>query len=349
VSNTLSDPYLFVAFWTGVGALGLTLALGLQIVILRVMLRRSQRLEQRTIALWRPILSAASAGDIDVSLPKLARKDRIAFLKLWVHLHASMRGAASIGLNAVGKRLDCGGIATRLLEHGNRTESLLAILVLGYLREAAALPLLLRRADEVDGAMSSHAAWALAQIDPAGTAPRLVELAVARDTWSLPLVVMIFQEGGDVFRQELMARIPKLERELLLRALRIAEGLNIMPLPELHETLLCSDDAQIIVAGLRLVAFPQLLPIIRKLSAHADWRVRVQAAKLLGRVGEAQDAELLKQLLADREWWVRYRAAGSLARLPSLPREELISIADGAEDRYAADMIRQVLAEVEAT
>jgi HEAT repeat protein len=74
----------------------------------------------------------------------------------------------------------------------------------------------------------------------------------------------------------------------------------------------------------------------------------VQAAKALGRIGERADTARLVQLLADREWWVRYRAAQALVELPWLKRAELAALASGLEDRYAADMLAQVMAEQDA-
>lgn len=48
MSSTLSDPYLVVAFWTGLGAMGATLLLAAQVVRLRIGLRRAQAMRRRS-------------------------------------------------------------------------------------------------------------------------------------------------------------------------------------------------------------------------------------------------------------------------------------------------------------
>jgi HEAT repeat protein len=87
---------------------------------------------------------------------------------------------------------------------------------------------------------------------------------------------------------------------------------------------------------------------VRALLAHEDWQVRVQAAKALGRIGDRGDTERLVALLADREWWVRYRAAQALVELPWLTRADLDALHAALDDRYAADMLAQVMAEIDA-
>jgi HEAT repeat protein len=74
----------------------------------------------------------------------------------------------------------------------------------------------------------------------------------------------------------------------------------------------------------------------------------VQAAKALGRIGGRADVERLVALLADREWWVRYRAAQALVELPWLKRADLDALRASLEDRFAADMLAQVMAEQDA-
>jgi HEAT repeat protein len=74
----------------------------------------------------------------------------------------------------------------------------------------------------------------------------------------------------------------------------------------------------------------------------------VQAVKALGRIGERADTARLAHLLADREWWVRYRAAQALVELPWLKRADLDALHATLDDRYAADMLAQVMAEQDA-
>jgi HEAT repeat protein len=101
------------------------------------------------------------------------------------------------------------------------------------------------------------------------------------------------------------------------------------------------------VAALRGVLQPDTIDDVRALLAHHDWQVRVQAARALGRIGERADAQQLLALLADPQWWVRYRAAQALVDLPALSRQDCKSMCAALTDRFAADMLAQVLAERE--
>jgi hypothetical protein len=339
-----SDIYLLVAFWTGITALFLTLILAAEIVWLRYKLRRRQRSEQRTIGRWRPVMAAASVGVQTDPLPNLRSWDYLPYLKLWTHLQASMRGEAAEGLNTLARRMQADAIARKLFRKGNRAEGLLANLVAGYLRDAEAWPHLVRRIDSRDGTESIYAAWAMIQINPAQAAPLLIPAAIGRDDWPMSKLVLIMQDGGNAVMTPFVEALDHLGGAGLQRALRIAEGLRVYLHMELHERLLDSDDIDIVISALRVPVPPNLLPRIRALAAHADWRIRLHAARTLGSIGELSDVELLKGLLSDRQWWVRYRAAEALSALPFLTVEQLRALGDACSDPYAGSMVRQVLA-----
>jgi HEAT repeat protein len=143
----------------------------------------------------------------------------------------------------------------------------------------------------------------------------------------------------------LLAMLDKLEPHHLPRLLQVMEGLR-MPLPvgELS-ALLNHEDVEILIAALRIASDPLLRSFVLNLTRHANWRVRMQAARTLGRIGQPNDIVHLIDLLSDREWWVRYRSAQALASLPFLDRTQLTALANAAADRFAGDMLRQVLAE----
>jgi hypothetical protein len=345
VFNTHSDPHLLAAFWTGVGALLLTLALGAQIVILRVSLRRRERRARMVVASWRPILSAAAVGNVPEHLPHLASQDRLTFMKLWVHLHASLRGHASAGLNTIAMRLHCDSFCRTLLEQGRHEESLLATFVLGYMQDRQSQTALQRRIRSKDGIASLHAAWALMLIDPEQAAPDVVALAISRQDWVFSQVVAILRDGGRPCMQALIGQIAELAPYALPKALRIAEGIQATLDDDLHERLMRHASTEIVAMALRLAATSRLLPLVRELAVHTDWNVRVQAAKALGRIGEREDIDILMRLLSDNQWWVRYRAAQALASLPYVNRADLDVLVDRLEDRYGRDMMRQVIAE----
>ena len=342
-----SDPFVTVAVWTGIVALGLTLLLSLQIIQLRVSLRKRERHEARVLARWRPLLNQAIVGERP-SLPALAPNERLAFLRLWVHLQASLRGEATEALNTMARELGADRLARAMLSRGAREERLLAVLVLGHLRDREAWPQLLPLAELSDSAASLTALWALVRVDPDAATGYLTPLFIEREDWALSHVAGILQQAALPTAAVLGRVLPTLPQDRLPRALRIAEALRV-PLPAaVLAGALRSEAVAIVIAGLRSVITPETIEDVRALLAHEDWQVRVQAARALGRIGTRDDAERLSALLADPQWWVRYRAAQALRELPALSRADLEQLRASLTDRFAADMLQQVLAEEEA-
>jgi HEAT repeat protein len=340
-----ADPVLAAAYWTGIGALLLTLLLGAQIIRLRVALRRRERREARALARWRPVLNAAIVGAAPDVLPRLPKSERPHFIKLWVHLQASLRGEAGLALNAVARRLGVDHDARAMLARGPRTERLLATLLLGHLGDRASWDTLRTLAGSPDVTLSLSALWALVRIDPHAAARYLTPLFVARDDWAMSHVAGILKEASAPVAGVLAELLPSLPPERLPRAMRIAEALRIHLPPALLEQALGSADIGLVTAALRVAATPGLRDRVRGLLAHGDWQVRVLAAKALGRIGDASDVERLAGLLGDREWWVRYRAAQAIVDLPWLARAELDALHASLTDRFAADILAQVIAE----
>lgn len=340
---TLPDPIVAAAFWTGVAALLLTLVLSLQIVRLRVALRRGERIEQRAVDKWRPLLLAAIVGE-QPALPAMGKRERLPFLKLWAHLQRSLRGEAREALNAIARQLGMDSAARAMLG-GPRTEQMLAALTLGYLRDREAWPQLQALSALPDRALALTAAWALIHIDPAAAAERIMPQFVDNDDWALPHVAGMLQEASAPAAQVLARLLPALPDARLPRALRMAEALRMQLPPAVLARALASDDIAVVVAALRGVTLPDAIATVRQLLGHAHWQVRVQAARALGRIGAPEDIEALAQLLADPEWWVRYRAAQALVELANLYGEPVDAVRARLSDRFATDMLAQVMAE----
>ena len=341
-----TDIYLQVALWTGIGAMVLTLLVGLQIVWLRLASRRLQRREQAVTLKWRPLLNAAIAGEELGNLPDLAKRDRVLFIKLWLHLQQAVRGEASEGLNGIARRLGCDVDMRTLLAHGNRAERLLATLALGHMRDRESWAALARAAHGADSASSVHALWALVQTDPARSAQEMAPLLLRRDDWPLSQLANILQNARSEWQLVLALALLRVSREELPQALRLVAALRIdLPQAQLRGYL-ASSEAEVVLAALRLSRVPSVLPQVRGHLESTDWRIRLQAVRALGELGDRSDVARLRALLSDPEWWVRYRAAQALTSLPFLSAAELAELSN-AGDRYAADMMAQVAAEKE--
>jgi HEAT repeat protein len=108
------------------------------------------------------------------------------------------------------------------------------------------------------------------------------------------------------------------------------------------------DQPDVTAAALDALWHPEDADLARARLRHEAWHVRLAAVKALGRFGVGPDRAALEERLADANWWVRYRAAQALARLPGMDRAALVALRAAQQDRFAADMLGQVLSETEA-
>ena len=347
-----------------VGIFLFALALLMLVVVLLMrgarMLRERRR--QRLFVVWQPILANAVESPT-ADLPRLARRDLPEFLFLWNHIQDSLLDEAKDHLNQIGKALNLQQAALRMLRHGNLHERLLAILTLGQLHERSAWDQLLTTARQGSALLSVAAARALVMIDPNRAVPELIPLLMTRPDWPASRIAHMLQMAGpDVISDQIANAVLKsalAERSEVdgegehapndpARLIRYLElTYNISALPAARTIAASSHDPEVLAASLRLLNGAEDLPIVRKCLSHQDFRVRVQAAAALGRIGEDQDEELLVPLLSDTEWWVRYRAAQSLTRLPHMQGPRLKTIQATQANPFARDILAHVIAEAE--
>ncbi len=340
-----SDPFLVAAFWIGLAAVGLIIALVLQIIIMRVNLRARERRNAEVIARWRPILTAVLADVRPRDLPTLTKHEESDFFRLWLHFQSSLRGEARTSLNWLAEQLGCERMALRMLHRGNRGEQLLAVLALGHLGHAEAFEALHEMSRGRDQLLAVHASMGMVHIDPVRAAAVLTPVLIGTTSWPTREVVNILQDARREATVAMFGLLKQYDEVLLPRLLQVMEGLRI-PLPNQDILrLLEHPSVDVRIGVLRIVTDPSTHQVVVAMLSHEDWRVRMHAAKALGRVGRREDVPALTALLSDREWWVRYRSAQVLATLPFLQVEDLRAIAHSTEDRYAGDMLRQVMAE----
>ncbi len=337
------DPFIRFAFWSGLLSFMLTALIVLTIVYLRLRRQRAEQRERQFVAHWQPLLHQA-IDDPALALPDLDGAHQVLFLKLWNHLNETLPAQSRVGLNRIAARYGAFAMAHKMLSGAGRARHLLAILTFGHLRDVAAWHDLMAEAVHIDSTASLNALRALAQIDAAAVIREMTPLLLSRDDWTVGRLVVIFQESPPRFYAPLMHAAEHGPKQI--KALRLVEGLHLpLPLPTLGHLLSDPMPPDVIVAALRVTLYPQLLVVVRDHLAHADWRVRVQAVKALGRIGRASDVGLLSSLLDDPEWWVRYRTAQALADVPTFNRSMFDQLLATTDDPYARDILNQVLAE----
>jgi HEAT repeat protein len=349
----LSDRLLPLVVWFGLSLLVVMLLLLLQIALLRIRLVARTTREQDFWQIWRPLLAAAIAGEA-VTLPSLAKGDEIFFLKLWNHLQESLRGDAKKRLNTVAVHSGVVPYVHALLRKKDLRSRLLAVTTLGHLDDRSPWEGILRLAHAPDPLLSLVAARALFQLDAYTALHNLKQQLLGREDWPIAQLAKMIQEAGnaDVFA-ELAASAMRLvnsthpaERSLLIRVLHLLE---VAPpqivMPVVRSILAISGDDEAVAHCLKFLNEPYDLSCVRDHLAHRNWKVRLQAALALGRIGTADDVVRLATLLGDPVWWVRYRTAQALVVLARGNLPMLSQLRAQLTDRYARDMLEMAMAE----
>jgi HEAT repeats len=343
------DPLLALVFWTGIGAIILSLFMLATVFALRIRLVLRQRREQRFMALWQPLF-AQCVDSMPERLPPLAKADHYTFLMLLNHYYESLRGSATHNLNlfAIATGLDV--VVRDMLMHRNMRARLIAVTTLGHLGDKTKWNALRLLVADPSPLLSLAAMRALLEIDAAATLAWLVTVIGAREDWPLAKIAGILEEiGPNRVTLPLVAAaespIENASHHLprLLRLLEVAHSERVVP--AVRRILQNTNDEEVIAAGLRLLRDPHDIEIVRNFATHPCWFVRVNAARALGTIGMPEDRKLLTNMLGDPSWWVRYRAGCALVALPFVRIDELQKIRAVLPDHFAADMLGQVIAE----
>jgi len=349
--STNSDFVVQLAWWAGkAAAIGAVLLL-ICVFLLHVRQRSVDRHRKNVIVKWRPILTETilRSWDETIRLPRLHSDDMEAFLHEWNVFHDSITGEGSIHLNKLARKLKIDRAARRMLRDKRVYTKLLAVATLGHLKDQTCWELLEPELDADNLPLSLVAARALVQIDATRAVPLIIPRILERDDWPPGRLGSLLQEAGpgavvDSLRSAISSGTPEGIGKLVI-------FLDAMPGPEADEIisqlLRDSDDGRVIASCLNMVKNPADLPLLRQLTCHHFWHIRMLSAKALGRIGKKEDTDQLIRLLTDSQWWVRYRAAQALARLPWISQQILERIQSEQTDGFAADILEQVMAEGE--
>lgn len=342
----ISDPLLNIAFYSGLVVSVLTLVLVLAIALLRFVTDRRRQREMVLKTLWQPVFVSA-ALDMAFTRPTMLSADRHVVLLLWIHYTESVRGEAREHLRRLALDLGLDIVAREFLHGRNRRRRLMGVVALGRLKSAADFNDLAAMADEDNPVLSLQVLRSLVQIDPVAGLPLMLERLVERDDYPMTkLVAMLKDVPGDLLAAPLLdtlASAPLHVKPRLLGLLRIVNVSDNWPI--LESLLQMAQPVDVLVAALRICQDPRALPAIRCLTTHEHSSVRALAAAALGRLGNAADGPCLQAMMADSQWWVRYRATQALAGLPGMTRQKLLAIQANTTDRFAVEMLSQVLAE----
>jgi hypothetical protein len=349
-----SEAFLAVVFELGLAAVGCSVILLALVGLLRVRLLRREARTRKVAERWNPLIAECTER-VPERLPPLRVQEARSFLMLWCRAAESLRGAAHDNLREMARAMGVPGLAAGMLRSPKVPTRLLGVVAVGHLRDPEAIPLLLTLVREAPSTVSVTAARALMRIDAALAMPHIFEGLVAREDWALPQVVPAFMASdpaqvAPVLSLAIRTELYKEQRGLRAGGVARLLRLHVTALPELMrevvvEVLVESQGTSALAAALGALSHPDDAAHARRLLGHPHWPVRLAAAHALGRLGGAEDFEPLRRLLNDASWWVRYRAAQALCSLPPADFVRLRRLHDELDDRFAADALRQALAE----
>jgi HEAT repeat protein len=321
------------------------------LAIIRWRLLRRLARERVAAARWNPLLAQCAEG-APAELPPLRTREAEFFVLLWCRAQESVRGEAQEHLRGMALRLGAGRHMHRLLRSRKLRLELLALVALGHMRDPAAVPLLEALIPAAPSLVSLTAAQALLRIDVVVGLPQIVVAVALRGDWPLARVVSMLKECDSELVGPIVAAAigHELRRQAhddhaIARLLRLHV---VCPAQTMREAVLdviqSAQSPEALAAALGALAYPQDAVHARRLLQHDGWIVRLAAVRALGRFGGPEDSELLVRALSDPVWWIRYRAAQALGALPG-GADALRALPARLSDRFAVDIVRQVLAE----
>ena len=345
-SSAPTSSLLPLAYWTSATAMIVVVLMLIAIVALRAALVMRERRERRVCARWRPVL-AQSVEALPPTVPRIGRLDLYMVLYLWNSVHESLRGEAKEQINKLALATGIDIFVRKLLGGRSLRARLVALSTLGHLQDKTCWNEIIVLARDSHPVVSIVAARALLMIDKDAALPMLMPLIVTRLDWPVARVAGMLKEAGpDAVSAPLIAALANADERQVQRLVSYLRLIHIDQAALAIRTILATyDNPNLIAACLKVMNNPRDLDVVRKHVEHPSWFVRVAVAHALGRIGRKEDVDALLKLLGDREWWVRYRAAQALIALPFLAKQDLATIAECLNDRFARDILKQAVME----
>ena len=336
--------------WSACAALAVTLVLLAAVLAMRIHLLRSLARERDAAARWIPLIARCTETGA-AKLPRLSKRDADHFVLLWCRAQDSLRGESQDHLREMARRLGADVHARRMMRSGSLRRRLVATVALGHLDARDLVPTLQTQVASAPTLPSLVAAKALVRIDASIGVPCVLSIAARRLDWPLASAATILKESdgesvGPALSSAIriaMSRGDDVGVERLLRLHITAEAPTMRA--AVRDVLAACTNAEVLAAALAALSHAADIAHARRLLGHPAWFVRVAAARALGRIGDEGDTARLATALCDSNWWVRHRAAQALSQLPGMNATQLSEIAARQTDPYAADMLRQILAE----
>ena len=349
--RTNFDQLTIIAIWSIIGVLVTTVVLFVYTIGLRVATLVGDKRRAEFVGRWRSVFATAMLSEDDAhncAVPKIGRNDNADLLEEWNRTRSIVDGTAVDNLIILARRVAIPATAVKLLHKHRVRAQILATQTIGHLRDQEQRDEIRSLVDHENTALSITAVVALVEIDPDFAVSIVVPMIEKRRDWPKNRVsIMLRMAGSERISEPMYRAIRSADDVNKTYLMQFARLMDAEVLDALVEDLIrTSENPGVLNAALKLVSGYGGVPRIAALTQHAAWFVRMQSAKVLGRIGQEEHLSLLESLLDDVEWWVRYRAAQAITSLPFLGPNQLRQIRDRQTDRFASDILEQSFAEV---
>jgi hypothetical protein len=348
------DFTLTLAWWLAWATLLLLVLIAMGLLLLRWVRWRNEPKMAAFQAFWRPMLMRWAMGDqVNEPMPVLKAQERWPFMRLWLHCQMSLQGQGRQRLAELGLLMGCREMALARVGSTHFSERMVGLLALGFLLDRSSVPTLKERLESGNGDSMIYAARALMEIDQVEHGAAVVHALLTCQGLDFALVSVLLKPFKTRLDAVLMPACPQAQAAMgevphaqALQWLRLAQALKLLvPQWRLTPFLSSEQHIEILIAALRLVQGEQGTEAVARHAQHADWRVRVQVARALGRIGGLKHQPILLGLLTDGQWWVRYRSAQALWQMPGVHHDQLLTNVVAKNDRYALSMLDAVRSE----
>jgi len=283
------------------------------------------------------------------NIPRLQRKHRHVFLHEWNKFYFMLRGETIARLQKLSRQQELDVIAKKYINNKNMRKKLLGIVTLGHMQDISIWNRLIDFVHSEHSILSLTAAQALVDIDSKNAMTFLMPHIIKRRDWPLARVAMMLNtSNSSQLTKALSKAIEQASDDDIPHILKFLSSSYFDPeISKLCDRLSDSDDNRVIATCIKIAKDEHGLMLARKHANNTEWYIRLHVATVLGRMGVQEDVKTLIQLMSDAEWWVRYRSAQSLAQMPFISSDDLERIHDNLQDRYARDILQQVISEQE--
>lgn len=349
-SVIVTDQITQIALYAAMGLFLFVLLLIIQIFILRLRFLYNFKRHSHLIKKWRPLLTETilfEKSAIPVIPRHLPQQEISVFLEEWNRMFGTIRGTQLEPLIKLSHKLNIDRYARRMLKKRNIRHKLLAVMTLGHMREFSAWDELVELLQHPHTILSITAARALMWIDAKHAIDIIIPVILERTDWPWSNVAHVLKQANSQLvceKLSLVVNEATVERQPGL--LRFLETTHCQQLTNtVTKILQTTEDDRVASVCLHIITDPAALSIIRKYISHPRWHVRMHAATALGRFAEKTDLNNLLKMAADQNWWVRYRAAQAITKIPGQTTELINELRDQHQDKFARDILTQVIAE----